>query len=90
MLVFEERGKLEYPKKDLGAKERTNNKLKTMLELNFFIHASGYKGTWYTCRSAIAIQEQHTIIGSFSIDNGDGSEYVTFKTNWHFFKICCV
>ena len=28
MLVFEERGKLEYPdKKPLGAKERTNNKL---------------------------------------------------------------
>ena len=45
MLVFEERGKPEYPKKNLGAKERTNNKLKTMLELNFFIHASGYKGT---------------------------------------------
>ena len=77
-LVFEERGKPEYPKKNLGAKERTNNKL---LELNFFMHASGYKGTWYTCRSAIGIQEQHTIIGSCSIDNGDGSEYVTFKTN---------
>ena len=27
MLVFEERGKLEYPEKPLGEKERTNNKL---------------------------------------------------------------
>ena len=27
MLIFEERGKREYPEKPLGAKERTNNKL---------------------------------------------------------------
>ena len=27
MLSFEERGKLEYPEKNLGAKERTNHKL---------------------------------------------------------------
>ena len=27
MLVFEEKGKAEYPEKPLGAKERTNNKL---------------------------------------------------------------
>ena len=27
MLVFEERGKLEYGEKPLGARERTNNKL---------------------------------------------------------------
>ena len=44
------------------------------------------KHTWY--RSAIGIQEQHTMIGSFSIDNGEGSEHVTFKMNWRFFKLC--
>ena len=37
------------------------------------------KHTWY--RSAIGIQKQHTMIGSFSIDNGEGSEHVTFKMN---------
>ena len=26
-------------------------------------------------------------IGSFSIDDGDGSENVTFKMNWRFFKL---
>ena len=27
------------------------------------------------------------ILGSFSIDDGDGSENVTFKMNWRFFKL---
>ena len=27
-------------------------------------------------------------LGSFSIDDGDGSEYVTDKTNARFFKLC--
>ena len=31
MLVFEEREKLEYPEKPLGAKERTNNKLNPLM-----------------------------------------------------------
>ena len=26
-------------------------------------------------------------IGGFSIDDGDGSENVTFKMNWRFFKL---
>ena len=26
-------------------------------------------------------------LGSFSIDDGDGSENVTFKMNWRFFKL---
>ena len=26
----------------------------------------------------------------FSIDDGDGSENVTFKMNWRFFKLCRV
>ena len=28
------------------------------------------------------------IVGSFSIDDGDGSENVTFKMNSRFFKLC--
>jgi len=30
------------------------------------------------------------IIGSFSIDNGDGSKNVTFKVSLRFFKTCRV
>ena len=30
------------------------------------------------------------IVGSFSIDGGDGSENVTFKMNSRFFKLCRV
>ena len=30
------------------------------------------------------------LIGSFSIDDGDGSENVTFKMNFRFFKLCRV
>ena len=29
-------------------------------------------------------------IGSFSIDDGDGRENVTFKMNWRFSKLCRV
>jgi len=40
MLVFEERGKLEYPEKNhLGAEKRTNNKLNpNMLPLKYGSH----------------------------------------------------
>ena len=34
MLVFEERGKLEYPEKPLGEKERTSNKLNPRMASN--------------------------------------------------------
>ena len=30
------------------------------------------------------------ILGTFSIDKGDGIENVTFKMNWRFFQLCRV
>ena len=33
------------------------------------------------------LAQKNTCCGSFSIDDGDGSENVTFKMNWRFFKL---
>ena len=39
-------------------------------------------------RIQILILRFKGLLGSFSIDDGNGSENVSFKTNFRFFKLC--
>ena len=38
----------------------------------------------------VQLSEKYTAVGSFSIDDGDSSQNVTFKMNYLFFRLCRV
>ena len=55
-----------------------------------FVCANGSPTQRSFCAGVRAIRYHNVKIGNFSIDDGNGSENVSFKMNFRFFNLCCV
>jgi len=86
MLFFKERRKLEKAKKKLSEQGRGLTSISTHKLCRFWDSVTGHREKYLI--SLCFMAWFYCSLGSFSIC--DGSENVTFKMNWSFFRLCRV